>query len=531
MEFDIIYFLKSGEVPDDFDGIQYLEYVAEYGDIDLLKNLLRNYVIDDYDRDMIENVIKNAIMKEQYEIAKYLLTINDYYISFDEADQKEIILSSPIEKMIKPIKFIRDNQLNFEIDTLSYLIRNQVVELDENRILEFMDIAIFENDTELIQILCPYIPENASAEAYFNIINQAWYRKKLKVETLKVLLRCQNIYNILNFGSLFTIIQFASVVKEVELYDLIIDHPVFNQSANERRDDNLVYQYLSVALESKTPNTEMVVQLMRYENYQNIIQDTLFFIMPYLDYSIYELFVRDERNVLFNMLNVQNFTDRELFDDATYLYDSILDVKKNDSYEKIALTARVFMPRFNDFARRYFLYRLFELYTNTENMKKSVISDLILSYGRQYTTIVGGNTRYILNIVIDQFYRSFNLNQEPQRYFKIFELLNVDEIEELLNSGTVPHLVQFFQFCTPMFRPEQIAFLYSKCRGKSKNRQEFIQTLYGITGIRYRVQDTDFMNFAQNFEYEDVDQIFKNVVMGYVGLGNVQFNKNMENVQ
>jgi hypothetical protein len=231
------------------------------------------------------------------------------------------------------------------------------------------------------------------------------------------------------------------------------------------------------------------------------------------------------------MLNVQNFTDRELFDDATYLYDSILDVKKNDSYEKIALTARVFMPRFNDFARRYFLYRLFELYTNTENMKKSVISDLILSYGRQYTTIVGGNTRYILNIVIDQFYRSFNLNQEPQRYFKIFELLNVDEIEELLNSGTVPHLVQFFQFCTPMFRPEQIAFLYSKCRGKSKNRQEFIQTLYGITGIRYRVQDTDFMNFAQNFEYEDVDQIFKNVVMGYVGLGNVQFNKNMENVQ
>jgi hypothetical protein len=164
-------------------------------------------------------------------------------------------------------------------------------------------------------------------------------------------------------------------------------------------------------------------------------------------------------------------------------------------------------------------------------MKKSVISDLILSYGRQYTTIVGGNTRYILNIVIDQFYRSFNLNQEPQRYFKIFELLNVDEIEELLNSGTVPHLVQFFQFCTPMFRPEQIAFLYSKCRGKSKNRQEFIQTLYGITGIRYRVQDTDFMNFAQNFEYEDVDQIFKNVVMGYVGLGNVQFNKNMENVQ
>lgn len=217
------------------------------------------------------------------------------------------------------------------------------------------------------------------------------------------------------------------------------------------------------------------------------------------------------------MSNIQNIQDQDGFDTASSLCNELLHITNKDSYKKISLFMSMFMPKFNDFAKRYFLFRLLELYSESDkNIKKGTIGDMFLYYGKQYN---------ILDRIINYYYKYFYLDQNHQKFFVIFQLLNVDEIEEIIETGNVPYLIEILQSFIPIFKPNQIAFLYSKCKGKSRNRQEFIKTLKYITGIEYRIQDIDFMNFEQRFQYEDVDQIFKNIVMGYVGLGDVEYNK------
>lgn len=548
---EIISLLKSDKPFEnkDTNPVDFIEIVADYGDLELLKKLLKDVkIIDnsvyyqryefDLDIDAFSGAIKNAILKEQFDIASYLLSMFEYNIYFTEEDQRFLIVDSSMDKTKKILKYCNENKLNFQVydftvddlietknyDKLVFLLRNDYFQINELNLPNFIIKAFKQNDSDLIQLLCPYIlPERIEEiQSIISVLVEKFFYDKLTgFSALKTFLRCQVVYENLNFNNMITIISIALETKDNEMYPIIVNHPLFTTTSNieSPNTENLVYQYLSAVSFVETPVPEMASYLIRSENYLNVIETALFSHIAtnlvYFDFSIFELFVRDERNVLFNMLNVNEIKAQQgEFETADTLFDSLFNIENKQSYEKITLIGRMFMPRFAPITRKMFVYRLLELYNADETINKKIISDLFLSYGNQYE---------IIEDVLNAYYRNVNTENMNSGRFKIFELFNVDEIEQMIISNRVPYLQRFFESFTPRFTPSQVAFLYSKCRGKSRNRKEFIRTLEFITGKKYNIEDTDFMNFTSMFEYDDARQIFQNVVLGYVGLQNVRY--------
>jgi hypothetical protein len=527
--------------------LEYLEIIVDFGDIKAVRKLLENNedIFEDSSyTDVFSSAIKNAIFKEEFEIAKYLLEISNILLEFNEEDQRSIIIDSSIEKMSRYLNFFRysANRVSFEIyenmidylidtklyDKFAFLIRNQYILLRNLNLFGLIMKSITENDSVLINMLCPFIETENSEninQIIYNIYENGDEKEYKRIlDTFKTFIRCQNVYNNITVAIIKSIIVMATETRDNDLYDYIITHPLFVDSANELANvDNLVYFYIEAFSNESNPIPEMAQHLMRSENYVNLARTSLIAQvasnLDNIDYSIFELFVNDSQDILFNAMNIVDVEGGN-FVEASSLFSSIFYIQNEDSYKKIEIVLSEFMPEFTPISRGRALDALMRIYTrNDENIDKKVIADLILNYGREYNLFNNTLNFYLSGITENEI-------NPAEAFTVLFELFNVDEIERLVLPGEnqIENARLLFREYSPLFTPVQIAFLYSKCHGKSRNRKEFIRTLRYITGIEYNIEDAYLMNYESEFKYdESISEVFRSVLMGFIGLGEIQF--------
>jgi hypothetical protein len=238
---------------------------------------------------------------------------------------------------------------------------------------------------------------------------------------------------------------------------------------------------------------------------------------------IYDLFLKDSRNILFNLINVpfDDSNDHDQIETSHDVLNSLFFCNSfgiyqhigSDDFKKIEMTSNAFIKRFTKKTRCVFMVRVFEAYMRGDDTV-SGLKDLMLEY--YYSESFQMFAR-----AINTYYQT-QMSEYPDCVehsdYKIFEIFDVDMIERMISF--TPHFHELMIKFPPEFTPAQIVFLHSKCKGKSKNSKEFVKTLKNITGKDYEV--VDLIDFDKIFRFDDGRQIFNSIVMEYVGLQQVE---------
>lgn len=499
----------------------------------------------DLDIDAFSTSIKNAIIHQRFDFAKKMLSVFQYNIYFEEKDQTTILIDSKLEDMRKILRFCFENDLNFNVydftvvelirlkahDKLYYLFQNDCVNLEH--IQDFLFNAFMQNDSVSMQLISQYVSNIETVNRFLESVCDRVYQKKKgkyikakPLDALKVFLNRENVRNMIDFDSLVKLTHIAGRTSDTDIYSKIVHHPIFFANSANSDVKNLVYVYIDRACLDFDVNMSMITYLLESDVSNVVIKNGLLAFMKStseMPISIYELFVSDPKNILFNALNDEQIIDRH-FPNRTSDYQIVMNYlffSESLNFfqiDKVEMTAKAFMTRFSDETKIGFVYRLFDSYMRGFSSSNR-LQKMITKYMREYEFLG------ILDTVVEFYYNGIDVDNPSSNYFKIFELFDVDKIEGLLIRQVVS-LHVFFRDFTPIFTPSQIAFLYSQCKGKSKNKTEFIRTLKSITNTDYDIAHTDVIDFDSYFRFDDVRQIFNNVVMDFVGLGNVEIQCN-----
>jgi hypothetical protein len=493
----------------------------------------------DLDIDAFSTSIKNAIIQHRFDFAKKMLSMFEYNIYFEEKDQTTILIDSKLEDMRKILRFFFENDIDFVVydftvielivlkahDKLYYLFQNDCVKLEY--IQDFLFKAFSQNDGISMKLIAMYVNNSETIDRFLESVCDTVYKKKkgkyIKFKTLdalKVFLNSENVKNMIQSKNIESLIYIAGRTSDTDVYSYIIRHPLFSEK-------NLVFSYIDRACLEFDVNTSMITYLLDSDVSNVVIKNGLLTFMRSpsdMPYCIYELFVNDPKNILFNALNNEQLVEPTFpviqISDSNVILNYLFFSETLSSFEidKVELTVKSFMKTFRVGLKIEFMCRLLDAYMRGCSSSNR-IQKMITQYVKEYESLG------MVDKAVEYYYNIIDFDNPSSSYFKIFELFDVDKIEGLLIRQT-RSLHAFFRDFTPRFTPAQVSFLYSKCKGKSKNKTEFIRTLKDITNTTYNIAHTDVMDFDSYFRFDDVRQIFNNVVMPFVGLGNVEFEYN-----
>ena len=507
--------------------------------------------VPEIDVDQFSDMMKSALLNSQFDVATKLLADYDYNVYFTDDDQKTLVIDTTPELMAKIMQFCYDNMCSFNVHDftvfqllsehkayakLSYLFQSGHLQNSDPD--QYIIHAISLDDSTAVKLISRYVDNFDAVMKVLYAVEEKVYEKDKKeskdkkdkkvkyvefknTPTLLEFLTCEFIRPFLDVDAMKIVINMATQIKDNSLYSFIIRHSLFSSTSTRAEDYNLVFCYIDRACLPLDANPDMIQYLLESNIETSVIRGGLlshittgYAEMPSF---IYDLFLKDSRNILFDMINVPDQIQTSILNSlffsnsSGYTYYGI----GYDDFKKIEMTSDAFLKRFTKKSRCVFMLRVFEAYMRGDHTF-SHLKDLLLGYYYSksfelFSKAVNSYYKHQMSIFPDRV--------EPCDY-KIFELFDVDAIERLIPFATHFHALMT-QF-PPEFTSSQIVFLHSKCNGKSKNSKEFIQTLKNITGKDYTF--AELIDFESIFKYEDGRQIFNSIVMDYVGLENVAVN-------
>ena len=510
------------------------------------------------DVDQFSDMMKSALFNSQFDTATELLSKYDYNIYFTDDDQKTIVLDTTPELLAKILQFFRDNSINFTvydftvfdlINTKSYAKLQIMVQSDyiEYNPSKFIAYAISVNDSATVDMFSRYVDNNENVIRVLDAVETKVYEKedskdkkdsKDKNESkdkyiefkntisLLAFLNSEFVRELLDMDAMKIVINIATLIKDTSLYSFIIHHSLFSSTSTRVEEYNLVFCYIDRACLPLDVNPEMIQYLLESNVETSVIQKGLLSHMTTnhaeMPSVIYQLFLNDSRNILFDMINVPDSKVFSQIQTSTQVMDSLFFSDSSgyhyspmgfDDFKKIGMTSDAFLKKLSKKSRCVFMSRVFEAYMRGDH-SFSHLKYLLIDY--YYSTSFELFAKAV-NAYYNEQMQSFPDRIEPCDY-KIFELFDVDSIERILPFA--PHFHGMMSQLPPEFTSTQIVFLHSKCKGKSKNSREFIKTLKSITGKDYAF--AELIDFDSIFKFDDGRQIFNSIVMDYVGLEQVE---------
>lgn len=498
----------------------------------------------DIDVDQFSDMMKTAMLNSQFDVASELLSKYDYNVYFTDDEQKSIVLDTTPELLAKILQFFRDNSIDFKvydftvfelINTKSYTKLRIMMQSDhiEYNPVKFIAYSISRDDSATIDMFSRYVDSVETVMRVLDVVEDKVYEKNSKgkyiefknTPALLEFLNSEFVLEFLDMDAMKIVINMATQIKDNSLYSFIIRHPLFSSTSNLVEENNLVFCYIDRTCFPLDANPEMIQYLLESNVDSEVIRGGLLSHMKShadMPSFIYDLFLKDSRNILFDLINVHDSKNNVHISTSCDVLNSLFFSNLSgytyyaigsDDLKKIEMTSNAFLKRFTKKTRCVFMMRVFEAYMRG-NHTFSALKDLLFEY--YYS-----KSFELFAHAVNSYYRKqmsqFPDSVEPCDY-KIFELFDVDMIERMLPFATHFHALMT-QF-PPEFTSTQIMFLHSKCKGKSKKKDEFVKTLKNITGKDYVF--VELIDFDKIFKFDDARQIFNSVVMGYVGLQEVE---------
>jgi hypothetical protein len=506
----------------------------------------------DIDVDQFSEAMKTALLNAQFDVADKLLSKYDYNVYFNDDDQKSMILDTTPELLAKILKFLSDNSINFTvyeftvfelINTKSYAKLQIMIQTDyiEYNPSKFIAYAISVNDSATVDMFSRYVDNNENVIRVLDAVETKVYEKEdskdkneskdkyiefKNTSSLLAFLNSEFVRELLDMDAMKIVINIATIIKDTSLYSFIIHHSLFSSTSNRVEEYNLVFCYIDRACLPFDMNPEMIQYLLESNVETSVIRKGLLSHMTTnhaeMPSVIYQVFLNDSRNILFDMINVPDSKVFSQIQTSTQVMDSLFFSDSSgyhyspmgfDDFKKIRMTSDAFLMKLSKKSRCVLMSRVFEAYMRGD-YSFSHLKYLLIDY--YYSSLFELFSKAV-NAYYNEQMQSFPNRIEPCDY-KIFELFDVDSIERMIPFA--PHFHGMMTQFPPEFTSTQIVFLHSKCKGKSKNSREFIKTLKTITGKDYTF--ADLIDFDSIFKFDDGRQIFNSIVMDYVGLQEVE---------
>ena len=516
----------------------------------------------DIDVDQFSDMMKKALLNSQFDVASELLSKYEYNVYFTDDEQKSIVLDTTPELIMKILQFFRDNSINFNvydftvfelINTKSYTKLESMFQSGHIGYspIKYIVHAISLNDSIAVKMFSRNVSNKETVFEILEEVETKVYEKDLtdskstdkkdskskKVKyiefkntpALMAFINSEFVREVLDTDAMMIfmgiLLNIATRVKDPSLYGFIINHPMFSSTSTRAEEYNLVFCYIDRACLPLDVNPEMIQYLLESNVDTSVIRNGLFNHMicnhAEMPSAIYDLFLKDSRNILFDLINIPDPTNHDQIETSCDVLNSLFFCNSfgiyqrigSDDFNKIEMTSNAFLKRFTKKTRRFFMARVFEAYIRgDENVSR--LKDLMIEYYYSESFQLFART-------INTYYQT-QMSEYPDCVehsdYKIFEIFDVDMIERMISF--TPHFHELMIKFPPEFTPAQIVFLHSKCKGKSKNSKEFVKTLKNITGKDYELKD--LIDFDKIFRFDDGRQIFNSIVMEYVGLQQVE---------